>query len=203
MLTLTHTYCVILSRSLTSLRKNRTCLLGCLNGLSGIMHSKAQPSPSRALPKSSLTGGHVAKRALILQLSAKGTLVLQLLRKLFHSDVSAKNIISCSSCDQEAPPALLLPSFHLAGWLDDYKVRKNRACTECPALSQCLRRDASDTQALCFLGLDGAVAVGVGMNAQAKPGSLALFAYRPRSSRCESLEQQTYLHSRSPQQQES
>lgn len=119
-----------------------------------------------ALPKSSLIGGHVLKGTLILQLSAKGTLILQLLKKFFHSDISAKNIISCSSCDQEAPLALLLPSFCLAGWLDDYKVGKNRACTECPALSQCLRRDASDTQALCFLGLDGTVTVGVGMDTQ-------------------------------------
>lgn len=64
--------------------------------------------------KASLTGGHVAK----------GTLIPQLLRKLFHADVSAKNTISCSSCDQEVPPALLLTSCSLDGWLDDYDVRK-------------------------------------------------------------------------------
>ena len=51
-------------------------------------------------------------------LSAKGTLILQLLGKAFHSDISAKYTISCSSCDQGFLwlfPHLL--SVHKAGWM--------------------------------------------------------------------------------------
>ena len=139
-------------------------------------------------------------------LSAKGTLILQLLGKAFHSDISAKYTISCSSCDQGFLwlfPHLL--SVHKAGWMTvkwgrtesaqnspTSSLHLGREAQNSPTSSLRLGRDTADAPALWGLRLPGPVPVGVGSSA------VCLHALGAADS-----ERELCLHSRSPWQQES
>lgn len=153
--------------------------------------------PSKSIPSSPLSDSH--------HLSAR-KLILQHLRKPFHSDISAKNSISCSPCEQEAPLALLSPVLQSPDspvlspvssslQLDDYKVRKNSVCTERPAHPRAWGGTLLTHQRRACLAWMWAVAVGAGMDAQANPGSPALFAFRTQSSRHKSHICTARLHS--------